>query len=166
MEGVRLHRKALDDTKLRVLRAASRQPVREKSKNVSEGGLMRVMSFVRWEWFPTLKLEVAPKSQLVIQLTKEKWELERGNQKSSYKIFQNALQEEAKKTYKVKLKLKYESKVMQQKRKRVPIQLQKSVVAEIKWLLIESHTEEIDKPKDDVFIQPTVITVKRADQFL
>ena len=59
--------------------------------------------------------------------------------------------------YKIKINLKPESKVTQQKGRRIPIQLQRE---EIKRLLKEGHIEKIDEIKDDVFIQSTVITVK------
>ena len=43
----------------------------------------------------------------------------------------------------------------------MPIQLQNQVDKEIDKLLKEGHIEKIDKIQDDVFIQPTVITVKK-----
>ena len=55
--------------------------------------------------------------------------------------------------------MKSEAKVSQQKGRRIPIQLQKAVDDEI--ILKEGHIEKIDEIKDDVFIQPTVITVKK-----
>ena len=57
--------------------------------------------------------------------------------------------------------MKSEAEVSQQKGRRIPIQLQKAVDAEISRLLKEGHIEKIDELKDDVFIQPTVITVKK-----
>ena len=54
-----------------------------------------------------------------------------------------------------------EAKTTQQKGRRIPIQLQKAVDEEIKSLLKDGHIEKIDGIKDDVFIQPTVITVKK-----
>ena len=63
--------------------------------------------------------------------------------------------------YKIKINSKLDSKVTQQKGRRIPIQMQKAVDEEIKRLLKEGHIEKIDEIKDDFFIQPTVITVKK-----
>ena len=57
--------------------------------------------------------------------------------------------------------MKPEAKTIQQKGRRIPIQLQKAVDEEIKRLLKEGHIEKINEIKDDIFIQPTVITVKK-----
>ena len=57
--------------------------------------------------------------------------------------------------------MKNDANVTQQKGRRVPIQLQKQVDKEIEKLLKEGHIEKVDKIQDDVFIQPTVITVKK-----
>ena len=65
------------------------------------------------------------------------------------------------KNHQVKINLKNEARVSQQKGRRIPIQLQKAVDDEIKRLLKEGHIEKIDEIKDNVFIQPTVITVKK-----
>ena len=63
--------------------------------------------------------------------------------------------------HQVKNNLKSDAKVSQQKGRRNPIQLQNAVDAETKRLLKDGHIEEINDIKDDVFIQPTVITVKK-----
>ena len=63
--------------------------------------------------------------------------------------------------YKTKINLKSEAKESQQKGRLIPIQLQKAVDEEINHLLKEGYIEKIDGIKDDVFIQPTVITVKK-----
>ena len=65
------------------------------------------------------------------------------------------------KDHEIKIKLKPDAKITQQKGRRIPIQLQNAVDAEIKRLLKEGHIEKINEIKDDVFIQPTVITVKK-----
>ena len=39
--------------------------------------------------------------------------------------------------------------------------MQKAVDAEIKRLLKDGHNEKVDENKNHVFIQPTVITVKK-----
>ena len=63
--------------------------------------------------------------------------------------------------HKVTLKFKADAKITQQKGRRIPIQLQKAVDKEIGRLLKEGHIEKINEIKDDVFIQSTVITVKK-----
>ena len=65
------------------------------------------------------------------------------------------------KNHRVKIKLKENARIVQQKGRRIPIQLQNAVDAEIKKLLKDGHIEKINEIKDDVFIQPTVITVKK-----
>ena len=57
--------------------------------------------------------------------------------------------------------MKSEAKITQQKGRRLPIQLQEQVDKEREKLLKEGHVEDVDKIQDDVFIQPTVITVKK-----
>ena len=49
----------------------------------------------------------------------------------------------------------------QQKGRRIPLQLQNSVEKELQKLMKNGHIEKVSEIKDDVFIQPTVITVKR-----
>ena len=49
----------------------------------------------------------------------------------------------------------------QQKGRRIPLQLQNSVEKELEKLLKSGHIEKVSEIKHDVFIQPTVITVKR-----
>ena len=63
--------------------------------------------------------------------------------------------------HQVKINLKSDAKISQQKRRRIPIQLQNAVDAETKQLLKDGHIEKINEIKDDVFIQPTVITVQK-----
>ena len=57
--------------------------------------------------------------------------------------------------------MKDNAKISQQKGHRIPIQLQDQVDKEIEKLLKDGHMEKVDKIQDDVFIQPTVITVKK-----
>ena len=57
--------------------------------------------------------------------------------------------------------MKNDAKITQQKGRRLPIQLQNQVDKEIDKLLKERHIEKVDKIQDDVFIQPTIITVKK-----
>ena len=65
------------------------------------------------------------------------------------------------KNYDIKIKMKDNAGISQQKGRRVPIQLQNQVDAEINKLLKEGHIEKVEKIRDDVFIQSTVITVKK-----
>ena len=66
------------------------------------------------------------------------------------------------KNHKVRINFKTDAKITQQKGRRIPIQLQKAVDEEIGRLLKkEGHIEKINEIKDDVFIQPTVITIKK-----
>ena len=61
----------------------------------------------------------------------------------------------------IKIEFKEETKIIQQKRRRVPLQLQKAVDVEIKKLLETGHIKKIDKVDDEMFIQPVVTTVKK-----
>ena len=63
--------------------------------------------------------------------------------------------------YKIKIDMKDGTRVTQQKGRRIPLQLQDQVDKEIKQLLEQGHIERVDTIKDDVFIQPVVITVKK-----
>ena len=65
------------------------------------------------------------------------------------------------KNYEIKIDMKEDAKITQQRGRRIPIQLQNHVDNEIYKLLKEMHIEKVDKTQDDVFIQPTVITVKK-----
>ena len=65
------------------------------------------------------------------------------------------------KNHQVRINFKPGAKITQQKGRRIPIQLQKAVDEEISRLLKEGHIEKINEIKDDVIIQPTVITVKK-----
>ena len=53
------------------------------------------------------------------------------------------------------------TRVTQQKGRRIPIQLQEQVDKEIQNLLEQGHIQKVNNIKDDVFIQPVVITVKK-----
>ena len=61
----------------------------------------------------------------------------------------------------IKIKMENDAKIIQQKGRRVPIQYQTHVAKAIDNLLKEGHIENNDETQDDVFIQPTVITVKK-----
>ena len=51
-----------------------------------------------------------------------------------------------------KIKLKKDARLIQQKRRRNPIQSQNAVDAEVRRLLKEGHIEKVNEIKDDVFI--------------
>ena len=65
------------------------------------------------------------------------------------------------KTYKIEIDTENEANVTQQKGRRIPIQLHEQVDKEIEMLLKRGHIEKVNKIQDNVFIQPTVITVKK-----
>ena len=67
------------------------------------------------------------------------------------------------KDYEIKIDVKSEAKITQQKNRRISIQLQEQVDEDSEKLLKEGHIEKVDKIQDDVFIQPTVITVKEEE---
>ena len=126
-----------------------------------------VKSTIGREWLSSLKLEIAPKSQdececIVNSIEKEECEKLSNETKKFVKEFLDLFSKKMKtKNHKVKITIKDEAKITQQKGRKLPIQLQKSVDAEIKRLLAEGHIEKIDKISDNVFIQPTVITDKK-----
>ena len=66
------------------------------------------------------------------------------------------------KNHQVRVNFKPVAKITQQKGRRIPIQLQNAVDEEIGRLLKEGHIEKINEIKDNVIIQPTVITVKQV----
>ena len=61
----------------------------------------------------------------------------------------------------IKMKMKDSARSFQQKGRLIPNQSQNQVPAEIDKLLTVGHIEQVEKIRDDVFIQPTVITVKK-----
>ena len=65
------------------------------------------------------------------------------------------------KSHKVERNFKSGAKITQQKERRILIQLQKAADEEIGRLLKKGHLEKINEIKDDVFIQPTVLTMKK-----
>ena len=52
----------------------------------------------------------------------------------------------------MKIKMQKDDAVGQQKGRRIAIQMQKALDAEIKRLLKDGHIEKVDEIKDDVFI--------------
>ena len=65
------------------------------------------------------------------------------------------------KHHKIHARLHEETVIKQQKGRRVPVQLQKSVKRELNRLLQEGHIVKVQDIKEYVFLQPTVITVKK-----
>ena len=64
----------------------------------------------------------------------------------------------------IKIRLKDGAKFSQQKGRRIPVHLQEAVNKEIKRLLAKGHIDKVNEIKDDVFIQPTVSTVRKIDR--
>ena len=81
-----------------------------------------------------------------------------------YKEFEILFTREGKvKGYEINTEFKENFEPVQQKGRRIPLQLQESVTKEPEILQKNGHSEKISEIKDDVFIQPTVITVKRDE---
>ena len=119
-------------------------------------------SIIGREWLTTLRYKLEPeKGELEVNSIEKENELS-PETKQLVREFPKLFKRQGKvNNYKIKFNLKPESEVTQQKGRRIPIQLQKAVDDEIKRLLEEGHIEKIDDIKNDVFIQPTVITVKK-----
>ena len=115
------------------------------------------------EWHSTLKYQVAPEQKGEFEVNSiEKDQDLSVETKQFVKEIPKLFERRGKKTnHKVKINFKSDAKILQQKGRRVPTQLQKAVDEEIGRLLKEGHIEKINEIKDDVFIQPTVITVKK-----
>ena len=64
------------------------------------------------------------------------------------------------KNHEIKIKIKNDAKIAQQKGRRVSIQLQNQVDEEIDKLLKEGHIEKVDKIQDDVLFSQ-LKTVKK-----
>ena len=114
------------------------------------------------EWLTTLRYKLQPqKGELEVNSIEKKSELS-VETKQLVPEFPKLFKRQGKvNNYKIKINSKSEAEVSQQKGRRIPIQLQKAVDEEISRLLKEGHIKKIDQIKDDVFIQPTVITVKK-----
>ena len=78
--------------------------------------------------------------------------------------FPNLVERKGRVKIEIKINMKNDAKISQQKGRRVPIQLQEQVDNEVKKLPEEGHIERVEKIQDDVFIQPTFITVKKTSQ--
>ena len=119
-------------------------------------------SIIGREWLTTLRYKLQPeKGELEVNAIEKENELSQET-KQLVNQFPNMFKRQGKVNhYQIKIKLKPEAEITQQKGRRIPIQLQKAVDEEIKRLLKDGHIEKIDEIKDDVFIQSSVITVKK-----
>ena len=108
-------------------------------------------SIVGRDWLNYLHYAIAPK---------------RGGKCNSINLVNNITKEAVSKWTK-EMKLEFpdlferRGKIKQQKGRRVPIQLQEAVNKEISRLMQEGHIVKVQEFKKDVFLQPTVITVKK-----
>ena len=123
-------------------------------------------SIVGRDWLNYLQYTIEPKKggkynsiNLVNNVTKEtenKWTKEMKLE------FPDLFERRGKvKQHKIHARLHKDTVVKQQKGRRVPIQLQDAVNKEINRLIQEGHIVKVQEIKEDVFLQPTVITVKK-----
>ena len=120
-------------------------------------------SIIGREWLSTLRYRFTPKNEGELDVNSvEKDEELSAEAKQLSNEFPDLFKRNRRiKKHQVKINLKSDAKISQQKGRRIPIQLQNAVDAEIKRLLEDGHIEKINEIKDDDFIQPTVITVKK-----
>ena len=121
------------------------------------------MSIIGREWLSTLRYRFTPVNEgelEVISVEKDE-ELSAEAKKLSKELPDLFKRNGRIQNHKVKINLKSDAKISLQKGRRIPIQLQNAVDAEIKRLLKDDDIEKINEIKDDVYIQPTVITVKK-----
>ena len=120
-------------------------------------------SIIGREWLFTLRYRFTPVNESELELSS----VEKDEELSvEAKQLSNELPDLIKrngriKNQQVKINLKSDAKISHQKGRQIPIQLQNAVDAEIKRILKDGHIEKMNEIKDDVFIQPTVITVKK-----
>ena len=117
-------------------------------------------SIIGRDWLKELKYTIAPlgPGQSINQIHKNYVDVEKYFSSKFPALFERNGRIRG---HKVSIQLKPNCRVSQQKGRRIPIQLQEAVNKEIKTLLADGHIERIDSIKDNVFIQPTVITVKK-----
>ena len=120
-------------------------------------------SIVGREWLSTLRYRFTPvnKSELEVNSVKKDEELSAEAKQLSNEFPDLFKRNGRTKNHQVKINIKSDAKISQQKGRPIPIQQQNAIDAEIKRLLKDGHIEKISEIKDDVFIQPTVITVKK-----
>ena len=120
-------------------------------------------SIIGREWLSTLRYRFTPVNvgELEVNSVEKDEELGAESKQLSNEFPDLFKRNGRMKNYQVKINLKSDANVSQQKRRRFPKQLQNAVDAEIKRLLKDGHIEKLNEIKDDDFIQPTVITVKK-----
>ena len=121
-------------------------------------------SIISREWLKTLnyKFEQSEKGELDVNMVEMNNEELSVESKEFVREFPELFSRQGKvENHEVKIKLKNEAKISQQKGRRIPIQLQKSEDSKRNRFLKEGHIEKVNEMKDNVFIQPTKITVKK-----
>ena len=125
----------------------------------------RKRSLVRRDWLTQLTYRVAEASKeskcaKFVNKIESKIELS-PELKSIQQKFPKIFSRQGKITrHTIKNESKEGVRITQQKRRRVPLQPQTAVDAEVRRLLAAGHIKRIDKITDDMFIQPVVIRVK------
>ena len=124
----------------------------------------RTKSIIDREWLSPLRYRFTPvnEGELEVNSVEKNEELSAEAMQLSNEFPELFKRNGRRKNHQVKFNLKSDAKISRQKGRRIPIQLQNAVDAEIKRLLKDGHIEKINDIKDDVFIQPTVITVKKV----
>ena len=120
-------------------------------------------SIIGREWLSTLRYKFEPvvEGKSEVNSIEKNEELYEETKKFISKFKKLFTRNGKVKNHQVKIKSKENARIVQQKVRRIPIQLQNAVDAETKKLLKDGNIEKINEIKDDVFIQPTVITVKK-----
>ena len=106
-------------------------------------------SIIGREWLSALKYTIAPANKGECEVNSiEKEEEQSTETKQFCNEFSKLFKRHVKiKDHKIKIKLKPDAKITQQKGRRIPIQLQNAVDAEIKRLLNEGHIEKLTKSR-------------------
>ena len=129
----------------------------------------RAKSIIGRDWLTALKYRIEPPitkgENAVNSISRESDESENKLSRDAQQLvqeFPNVFKRRGRvNNYKIKTEMKDGTRITQQKGRRIPIQLQDQVDSEITNLLDQEHIERVDTIKDDVFIQPVVITVKK-----
>ena len=129
----------------------------------------RAISIIGRDWLTALKYRIEPPitkgENAVNSISRESDESENKLSRDAQQLvqeFPNLFKRRGRvNNYKIKTEMKNGTRITQQKGRRIPIQLQDQVDSEITNLLDQEHIERVDTIKDDVFIQPVVITVKK-----
>ena len=113
------------------------------------------------EWLSTLRFSLTQeKGELEVNSMDKDEELSEETKQFVKEFSKLFLRRGKIKTYQVKVNLKNGARITQLQGRRIPIQLQEALDEKIERSLKEGHIEKVDERKDNVFIQPTVITVK------